>query len=136
MTVLFEVVSLSNLLCDSFTVNSMIINKHNMRYWAPKHTHLIHQYPHSVSYSMVCCWLFWHYWTICFKGNGVTVTVNSAHYFYMLQTFFRPGLRRQRITLQNVLFLQDGTTAHTANTLMDVLRCMFRERISCSGDVQ
>ena len=61
-----------------------------------------------------------------FEENGVTVTVNSARYIHMLQTFFRPELRRQRIALKNVWFQQDGATAHTANDSMNVLRRMFR----------
>jgi len=60
---------------------------------------------------------------------GRAVTVNSARYTEMLRTFLEPELQRLGDETQNLLFQQDGATAHTARTTMRVLNDMFSARV-------
>ena len=81
----------------------------------------------------MCGCPFWRYRAVFLEEDGVTVTVNSERYIYMLNNFLRPELRRRRINMRNVYFQQDGATVHAP---MNVLQNMFPGRlISRFGDV-
>ena len=54
-----------------------------------------------------------------------SVTVNSARYTEMLCTFLEPDLQRLGVENQTLWFQQDGATAHTVRTAMQVLNKMF-----------
>jgi len=56
---------------------------------------------------------------------GRAVTVNSVHYTEMLRTFLEPELQRLGVENQTLWFHQDGATAHTVRTAMQVLNKMF-----------
>jgi hypothetical protein len=48
----------------------------------------------------------------------------------------RPQLRSLRVNMEEMLFQQDGATAHTARTSMTVIRQMFPQHVvSLFGDV-
>lgn len=114
------------------------VNKQNLRYWAAEDPHLIYQRPlHSPKVTVWCAiGFFGIIGPYFFEENGTTVTVNSARYIRMIETFLEPELRRQGIRLKDVWFQQDGATSHTANASMAVLRRMFRGKIiSKFGDV-
>jgi len=71
-----------------------------------------------------------------FEENWITMTVNSARYIDMINSFLEPELQSQRINNQNVWFQQDGTTTHTARAAMAAVQAMFPDRlISRCGDV-
>jgi len=68
---------------------------------------------------------------------GRAVTVNSVRYTEMLRTFLELELQRLDAENQTLLFHQDGATAHTARTAMQVLSEMFPVRlISRRGNIE
>lgn len=114
------------------------VNKQNLRYWAPENPCNFHEKPlHSPKVTVWCA--VGHFGIIgpyFFEENGVTVTVNSARYVHMLETYLKPQLRRRGINVKNVYFQQDGATAHTAAASMRVVKKMFPGKlISRFGDV-
>jgi hypothetical protein len=52
------------------------------------------------------------------------VTVTSARYIEMLNTFLLRELGRPNVNMQQIWFQQDGTTAHTARASVRVVRDM------------
>ena len=103
------------------------VNKQNMRCRADTNPRQLHERPlHSPKVTVWCAissggiigsWFF--------EENEVTATVNSDRYVNMLQEFFFPRL--DELDLRDTLFQQDGATAHTSRTSMDVLREHFPE---------
>jgi len=68
---------------------------------------------------------------------GRAVTVNSACYTEMLHTFLEPELQSLGVETQTLRFQQDGATAHTARTAMQVLNEMFpAPMISQTGNIE
>lgn len=112
------------------------VNKQNCRYWASENPFNLHEQPlHSQKVTVWCAistsGIIGPYF---FEENNQTVTVNSDRYVEMLETFFVPEARR--IGLHNIMFQQDGATAHTALRSMDTLRRLFPGRlISRFGDI-
>lgn len=111
------------------------VNKQNYRYWAPENPRELHQTPlHSqrvTVWAMVAAFGVWE--PYFFEENGRAVTVTSARYVQMLQTFVQPKLQQLN---GEVWFQQDGATAHTARASMSVLNQMFPGRIiSQRGDL-
>lgn len=114
------------------------VNKQNFRYWATENPCNIHEKPlHSPKVTVWCAVAkFGVIGPYFFEENGVTVTVTSQRYVHMLNTFLRPDLQRRGFNMNNVYFQQDGATAHTARTSMEVLRNMFPGKlISRFGNV-
>lgn len=115
------------------------VNKQNLRFWCADNPRILAERPqHSLRVTVWCA--------VCEKGiigpyffednDGRTVTVNAQRYRDMLEEYFLPELRRQRIEIRNVWFQQDGATAHTARISMEFLRRTFPTRvISRFGDV-
>ena len=68
----------------------------------------------------------------CFENEqGEAVTVNGARYRAMLNEFLF-----EEEDIGNIWFQQDGTTCHTAEATLDVLRLVFENRIiSLRADV-
>jgi len=60
---------------------------------------------------------------------GRTQRVNLARYTEMLRTFLEPELERLCVGTPNVWFQQNGATAHTVRTAMQVLNEMFSARV-------
>jgi len=60
---------------------------------------------------------------------GRTLRVNLARYTEMLRTFLERELERLCVGTQNVWFQQNGATAHTVRTAMQVLNKMFSARV-------
>ena len=58
---------------------------------------------------------------------GEAVTVNSDRYRAMLNEFLFTKIEEEDIG--NIWFQQDGTTCHTAEVTLDVLRPAFEDRI-------
>lgn len=115
------------------------VNKQNLRFWCADNPQILAERPHHSLRVTVWC-------AVCEKGiigpyffednDGRTVTVNAQRYLDMLEEYFLPELRRQRIEIRNVWFQQDGATAHTARISMEFLRRTFPTRvISRFGDV-
>lgn len=114
------------------------VNKQNFRYWSETNPQELHERPLHSAKVTVWCGVTKNYiiGPYFFEENGRTVTVNQNRYLRMLDTFFVPELRRKRIALKDILFQQDGATAHTANDVMHYLRRKFRGRvISRFGDI-
>lgn len=114
------------------------VNKQNYRYWAPTNPRQLHQRPlHSLK---VTVWsgvfsegIIGPYF---FEDAGSTVTVTSARYVEMLNTFLGPELQRRGVEVSQLWFQQDGATAHTARMSMKRVQEMFpRRAISRFGDV-
>lgn len=116
-----------------------VVNKQNLRYWAPENPRQIHERPlHSQRVTVWCAIAsFGIIGPYFFEDeNGANVTVNSARYMRMLNTFLRPQLRRRRLDMANVYFQQDGATAHTARDSMRLVQRMFPGKvISRFGDI-
>lgn len=114
------------------------VNKQNFRYWSDTNPQELHERPlHSAKLTVWCgvtkkCVIGPYF----FEEAGRTVTVNQERYLRMLDIFAIPELKRNRLGMKNILFQQDGATAHTANRVMDYLRRKFRGRvISRHGDI-
>ena len=56
-------------------------------------------------------------------------TVNSTRYLSLLNNKFIPELRSRFNGLNDVWFMQDGATPHTANKVLDKLHETFGDRI-------
>jgi hypothetical protein len=68
------------------------------------------------------------------NAKGLTVTLNAEQYKVMLATFLHIELHPHKQYL--LWFQHDGTTAHTAEIPMQVLRRVFLDRIiSRFGDI-
>jgi hypothetical protein len=60
----------------------------------------------------------------------------SERYVEMLRNFLRPQLRSLRVNMEEMLFQQDGATAHMARASMTDVRQMFLQHVvSRFGDV-
>ena len=114
------------------------VNKQNYRYWATTNPRQLHQRPlHSLKVTVWCAvfseGIVGPYF---FEEGGSTVTVTSARYVQMLDTFLQPELQRRGVDVSQVWFQQDGATAHTARLSMTKVQEMFPHRvISRFGDV-
>ena len=120
-----------------FHLNSTV-NKQNCHYWSPDNPHNIHQWPlHSDRVTVWCAVApFGIIGPYFFEENGVTVTVNSAHYIEVITNFLQPELCWRRINCTNVWLQEDGSTAHTANKSMTIVQNMFPGHlISRFGDM-
>lgn len=104
------------------------VNKQNYRYWAAENPRERHETPlHSqrvTVWAMVSAFGVWE--PYFFEENGAAVTVTSARYIHMLQTFVQPKLQQLD---GEIWFQQDGATAHTSRASMQVLNQMFPGRI-------
>lgn len=113
------------------------VSKQNFRYWAPQNPLSLHEKPlHSPKVTVWCgvttSGIIGPYF---FELDNQTVTVTSDRYVDMLQNFLMPEVRR--LGLNNVMFQQDGATAHTALQSMNTVREFFPGRvISRFGDIQ
>jgi hypothetical protein len=67
-----------------------------------------------------------------FKENDVTVTATSDRYCAMLENFLLPKLDDvfDKHATENVLFQQDGATAHTSHRSLGTLKGMFLGMLS------
>lgn len=115
------------------------VNKQNFRYWAQDNPCEFHQRPlHSAKVTIWCA-------VSCHgvigpyffeRDDGSAVTVTSARYVEMLQTFFTPRLYELNLNVENMWFQQDGATSHTARQSMAAVRQLFGTRIiSRNGDI-
>ena len=59
--------------------------------------------------------------------QGEAVTINGNHYRAMLKEFLFTKIEKEDIG--NIWFQQEGATCHTAETILDVLRPVFTDRI-------
>jgi hypothetical protein len=66
----------------------------------------------------------WDCRCLFFKEGNTSVTVTSARYIEMLNTFPLWELRRRDVNMQQIWFQRDGATAHTARASMRVVRDM------------
>ena len=59
--------------------------------------------------------------------QGAVVTVNGERYHAMLNEFL--FIKIEEDDMDDIWFQRDGTTCHTANVTIDVLRTVFENRI-------
>jgi hypothetical protein len=116
------------------------VNKQNFRYWAENNPRNLHERPlHSPRVTVWCAIAEFGVWgPYFFEEDGQVVTVTSARYCDMLETFLKPKLEEltQNHDNDNIWFQQDGATAHTSRRSMEILRQMFPGHlISLRGDV-
>lgn len=114
------------------------VSKQNYRYWTAENPSRLHEtLLHSPKVTVWCAvGKFGVIGPYFFEENGVTVTVTSARYIEMVNTFFIPELQRRCIDRQHLWFQQDGAMAHTTSASMAVMRSLFPNRlISRFGDV-
>jgi hypothetical protein len=71
----------------------------------------------------------WDCWSLFFEEDNTSVTVTSARYIEMLNTFLLRQLRRHNVNMQQIWFQQEGATAHTARASMQVARDMFPQHV-------
>ena len=115
------------------------VNKQNFRYWADANPQQLHEKPlHSEKVTVWCAMssngIIGPYFFEDAAGHSVTVT--SARYLQMLETFLIPQLQQLPVNV-NTHFQQDGATSHTARISMNFLRNLFPNHlISRNGDVQ
>jgi hypothetical protein len=108
-------------LCDN-------VNSQNCHYWATENPCNIHQKPLHSEKVIVWCGVasFGVIDPYFFEDEaGRAVTVNSARYTEMLCTLLEPELQRFGVETQTLWFQQDGASAHTVRTAMQVLNEMF-----------
>jgi hypothetical protein len=114
------------------------VNKQNYRYWVQENPQQLHQKPlHS---SKVTVWYgiakFGIVGPYFFEEDNTSLTMTSARYIKMLNTFLFRELRRHNFNMQQIWFQQDGATAHMARASMQVVRDMFPQHvISRFGDI-
>lgn len=114
------------------------VNKQNFRYWAASNPQQLHERPlHSRKVTVWCgVYVDGIIGPYFFEEDGSTVTVNSARYIEMLNTFLRPQLQEMGLDMESLWFQQDGATAHTARSSLKQVREMFPGHvISRFGDV-
>jgi hypothetical protein len=116
------------------------VSSQNCHYWATENPRNIHQKPlHSEKVTLWCGVVSFGVVSPYFFEDEASraVTVNSARYTEMLRTFVEPELQRLGAETQTLWFQQDGATAHTARTAMQVLNKMFPARvISQRGNIE
>jgi hypothetical protein len=66
---------------------------------------------------------------LVFFKRTIPVTVTSARYIEMLDTFLLQELCRRNVNMQHIWFQQDDATAHTARASMQVVRDMFPQHV-------
>ena len=112
------------------------VNKQNMRYWSAENPRQLHQTPLHCQRVTVWCaissvGIIGPYF---FEENERAVAVNAARYREMIEEFFLPHL--EEMDVGDVWFQQDGATAHTAWSSMELLRERSPGRlISLRGDL-
>jgi hypothetical protein len=104
------------------------VNKQNCHYWAPNNPHELHQCPLHCEKVTVWCSVYSHetfgpYFYENAEGHAVT---DTEWYKVMLETFLHIELHPCEQDL--LWFQQDGTTAHTAQIYMQVVRTVFPGR--------
>jgi hypothetical protein len=84
------------------------VNKQNYRYWAMENPRELHQRPlYSPKVTVWCAVTpFCVIGPYFFEENGITVTVTSARYINMIESFFEPKLRRRGTDIQNVWLIR------------------------------
>ena len=116
------------------------VNKQNFRYWAANNPRQLHKRPlHSPKVTVWCSVSqFGVIGPYFFEDENRTVTVTSARYVVMLETYLQHRLEEmaEDHDLENIWFQQDGATAHTARISLGVLQQMFPGRlVSLRGDI-
>lgn len=116
------------------------VNKQNFRYWAANNPRQLHERPlHSPKVTVWCgVSQFGVIGPYFFEDENRTVTVTSARYVVMLETYLQHRLEEmaEDHNLEDVWFQQDGATAHTARISLGVLKQMFPGRlVSLRGDI-
>ena len=106
------------------------VNKQNCRIWDTKSPHAYIEKPTRSKRVTVWCG-FWSkgiIWPFFFENEQEeAVTVNDDRYRAMLKEFFFTKFEEEDIG--NIWFHQDGTTCHTTEASLDVLRPAFEDRI-------
>ena len=107
------------------------VNKQNCRIWGIEKPHAYIEIPIHPKRVIVWC-------GFCSRGiigpfffeneEGVVVTVNGDRYRTMLKEFLFTKIEEEDIG--KIWFQQDGATCHTAEATLDVLRPVFKDRIS------
>jgi hypothetical protein len=99
------------------------VKKQNVRSWAREHPH---NFRESSSHARkVTVW-------VAISSHGLigpiffNETVNSQLYLHTLQNEFLPKLMATQLTIRKQWFMQDGSTPHTANAVLDFSEHHFR----------
>ena len=113
------------------------VNKQNCRIWGPENPKAIIEKPMHPKRVTVWCG-FWYGGIIgpfFFQNEQrAAITVNGERYRAMLEEFLFPKIEEDG--MDDIWFQQDGSTWHTANVTIDLLRTVFEKRIiSRNSDV-
>ncbi|GFY00424.1 putative DD41D transposase [Trichonephila clavipes] len=113
------------------------VNKQNCRIWREANPQVYVETPlHPEKLTVWCAlWAGGIIGPYFFKNDeGHNVTVNGDRYRAMITNFFIPELKNHDV--QELWFLQDGATCHTAHATIDLLKDTFGDLlISCFGSV-
>ena len=108
------------------------VNKQNCRIWGRENPHAYIEKPKHLK-RVTVWWGFWSRGIIgqfFFKNEqGETITINGNRYRAMLNEFLFIKIKEENIG--KIYFQQDGSTCHTAEATLDVLRPVFEDRIFC-----
>lgn len=82
-----------------------------------------------MSDCVVNCWPCWNLGSYFFEEGGVTDTVTSDCYLYMLENFLRPQLEHRELEERSVWCQQDGATGHTTRRSLQVIWEIFPDQL-------
>ncbi|GFX15981.1 uncharacterized protein TNCV_522881 [Trichonephila clavipes] len=106
------------------------VNKQNYRIWSEANPQVYVETPlHPEKLTVWCAlWAGGIIGPYFFKNDeGHNVTVNGDRYRAMITNFFIPELNNHDV--QELWFLQDGATCHTARATIDLLKVTFVDRL-------
>ena len=100
------------------------------RIWGTVKPHAYIEKPSHPKRVTICCG-FWSRGIIgpfYFENEqGMAVTINSNHYWVMLNEFLFTKIEEE--VIGNLWFQQNGASCHTADVTLDILRPVFEDRI-------
>ena len=107
------------------------VNKQNCRIWSTENPDVFQEAEMHPPFVMVWCAvsakaIIGPYF---FEDGNEPVAVNASRYCQMIEQFFIPALRQQRIPVRKIWFQQDGATAHTSTRTINLLKDHFQSRI-------
>ena len=99
------------------------VNEQNARFWAFENPKVIHQRPLRVSKVRVACGVTFSRIVGPYffeDANGNAVFINGDQYRQMIRDYLLPEMRNMNV--ENIFFLQDGATSHTARESSEMMK--------------